>query len=104
MLRTVPVLLIALVCLLTLTTCETLTSIIATEPARPTEESAVRLLCTRASDGTLILGPVQLSRKDTEETRKQVEARNDAWDAATNEGKLCGLGAEDFGKLKWGDK
>lgn len=101
--RNVPEMLIALACILILTSCQTLTSIIGTDPA-PAQSDVVRLLCARSENGDFIFGPVELSRRDTEETRRQVEARNDAWDAATNEGKLCGLGTENFGKLKWGDQ
>lgn len=97
--QTAPALLTAIVCLLTLASCQTLTSIIATEPERPTEAQAVRLLCTRDEHGEFIFGPVALSRADTQETKDKVEARNDAWDAATKEGKLCGI---DFGGVKWG--
>lgn len=99
MLRNAPALLIASACILSLAACQTLTNIIETEPPKPSEASAVRLLCARDETGAFIFGPVELSRQDTEGTRRQVEARNDAWDAATKDGKLCGL---EFGKLKWG--
>lgn len=100
----VPLLLSVTLCL-SLTTCETLGGIIATEPPKPTDNEVVRVLCARAPDGKFIFGPVAQSHKDvlTDYTQRWFDARNAAWDAATKNGELCGkLGAAEFGGVKWG--
>lgn len=96
-------LLIGLQCL-SLTGCSTLTNILGIEEPPPRSD-VVRLLCARADDGTFMFGVVKLSRQDTPETIRQVTARNAAWDAATENGKLCAaLGAAPFGGMAWGSK
>lgn len=101
MLRTALALLIALV----LPACSSLTSIIATSPPPPSQAEVVRLLCTRAEDGSFVFGPILISRRDvlTDGTLRLLSAHSGAWDIATDQGKLCGsLGAAPFGGMKWG--
>lgn len=101
-LRNALALLIALVCL---PACATLTTVFETEPPKPSQSEVVRLLCTRADDGSFIFGPIYVSRADvlSDETVRRLSAHAAAWDEATNKGELCGsLGAVPFGGMKWG--
>lgn len=90
-----------------LASCASLTAIVATEPAPATKVEVVRLLCARDKDGNFLFGPVGYSSQDTKLTIRFVQAHNDAWDAATEKGQLCGvkavLGTTPFGGLKWGE-
>lgn len=94
-----------LLCLLTLASCETLTSIVSTEPASPAQSDVVRILCARNAAGNFIFGPVLYSKLDNPITQRGAQAHNDAWDAATKSGELCGgMGTAPFGGMKWGTK
>lgn len=100
-----PRLLTMLLSLSTLVSCETLTGIVSTEPAPPSQTDVVRLLCARNSAGNFIFGPVLYSKLDNPITQRGAQAHNDAWDAATKKGELCGgMGAAPFGGMKWGTK
>ena len=92
-----------LLLMMLLTGCNTLKAISETEPAPPSEDSVVRTLCARGSDGQFIFGVILASRADTADTIKAVIKHNDAWRAATKNGSLCSaLGAAPFGGVKWG--
>lgn len=73
-----------------LAACETLTGILAPNGPVVSEAQIVRVLCARDAKGEFIFGPVPYDRlADTPQTIVAVEARNDAWDAATKIGTLC---------------
>ncbi len=74
------------VLLMTLAACAGLTS-----TAGPEKRDVVRVLCSKNERGQYLFGPVPFDRlADTPGTIASIKAQNAAWDAATEEGKLCG--------------
>jgi hypothetical protein len=71
------------------TACGTLRGIIETDPPPPSEADGVRILCAKNAEGVFVFGVILASRSDTPETQEAIIRQNDAWRAATRDGKLC---------------
>ena len=68
---------------------DTVTAAFGTEPVAPTSSAVVNVLCTRAEGGAFVFGKFLPSHGDTEATQDWLIRHNDAWDAATEKGRLC---------------
>lgn len=102
--------LLTLLLCLALPSCASMTRILEIEPSAPAQSDVVRILCARGKEGFFLYGPVYYNKLDTPLTTKLITAHNDAWDAATKKGSLCGgvakpdFGSATFGGTAWGVK